>query len=167
MVLLPSSFQGNRTKALCFLSISKTVTEKQIRSLHIAWRRCFWMLACVQDGTQECIMLTNVAVTNSSVLYTVVGARAECSYLIRQGPGFFKTDNTYKSHRYQCYREREIRSLTFLFTITVYCCSHKYDLSLNMLQSLGNNMPRFYLNPLSLDSFPLKKIGDTLFSIGG
>lgn len=29
MVLLPSSFQGNRTKALCFLSISKTVTENK------------------------------------------------------------------------------------------------------------------------------------------
>lgn len=29
MVLLPSSFQGNRTKALYFLSISKTVTENK------------------------------------------------------------------------------------------------------------------------------------------
>lgn len=116
------------------------------------------MLARVQDSIQECIVLPSATVTNNNVLYTVVGARTECSYLIRQGPGFLKTDNTYKSPRYQCYREKEIRSLTFLFTITVYCYSHKYYLSLNMFQSLGNNMPRFYLNSLSLDSFPFKKM---------
>lgn len=74
------------------------------------------MLACVQDGIQECTVLLSAAVTNSSVLIYGCWSKGRV-YLIRQALDVFKTDNTYKSPRYQCYTEREIKSSTFLFTI--------------------------------------------------
>lgn len=41
---------------------------KQIRSLHIASRRCFWILAHIQASIQECTELPSAAVPYISAL---------------------------------------------------------------------------------------------------